>query len=367
MINPIRHREPSPPWHRGAPRLARSLAAALATAAVALVAAEAMAQVGGQAPPGASSGGTASIFAGSMLAINQTVGATTFDKAADPTWNPSVGMTLLLAPRVRLGGRVSLSALTMLSREFTQEDWTTYRGESTLSDTFVTLSVAAWRSDALGLSLAASAQARLPTSKASLAAGTMLGSLLGAVVSWSGSAAPWGWRQGFGVAVIARGGPFWQREAESSLERPWLDGCAELASGCERFAHSGVRNPTSRAQFIGSFDWQPHPRLTLSLQGGVFFDWLAPLPTATSTAGFAVEPDPTDPSTRALTFTAAYANFVLLPSLAIAAGVETGHPQLAPDSHYRQPFFNRFSTLLVSLRVFPDAVIASLRGPAVAR
>ena len=157
----------------------------------------ALAQVGGQAPAGASStgGGTPSIFAGSMVSTRGVLGANSIDKSADPTWNPNVGMALLLAPRVALGQRFSLSALLTVSREFTHEDWTTQSGETTLSDTFLTLGASIWSSKELGLSLSGAAQVRLPTSKPSQQNTMILAGLAGLGLSWSGQFAPMGWSQ----------------------------------------------------------------------------------------------------------------------------------------------------------------------------
>ena len=325
----------------------------------------AVAQVGGQAPAGASSsgGGAASIFAGSMISTRGLLGANSIDKSADPTWNPNVGMALLLAPRVALGDRLSLSALLTVSREFTHEDWTTQSGETTLSDTFVTLGASIWSSKELGLSLSGAAQLRLPTSKPSQQNTMILAGLAGVGLSWSGQFTPMGWSQSVNVALIGRTGPFVHRYTTGSTDTPWVDGCAELVGGCSQFSHDGVRNPAWRHQGIAALTWGPHPRLSLSLQGGVFYDLLTPQPKVTSRAGFEVGSSKLDPDARAIVFTAAYLNFVVTPAVSIAAGVETAHEQLAPDSTYRQPFLNRFSTYLIAFRLFPDALVAGLRSP----
>lgn len=341
------------------------LSTLVATLAAALPTRSASAQVGGQAPAGASSsgGGTPSIFAGSMISTRGVLGANSIDKSADPTWNPSVGMALLLAPRMALGDRFSLSALMTVSREFTHEDWTTESGETTLSDTFVTLGAGIWSSKTLGLSLSGAAQLRLPTSKPSQQNTMVVAGLAGLGLSWTGQFAPMGWSQSLNIALIGRTGPFVHRYTTGSTETPWVDGCAELVGGCSQFAHDGVRNPAWRHQGIAALTWSPHARVSLSLQGGVFYDLLTPQPKATSRAGFAVSSSELDPDARAIVFTAAYLNLVITPAVSIAAGVETAHEQLAPDSTYRQPFLNRFSSYLIAFRLFPDALVAGFRSP----
>ncbi len=346
--HPQRSRRPR--WPRAGLRLLLGVAVALAPPA-------ALAQVGGQAPGGAASGaGSASIFAGSMIETRAVVGATTFDKSADPTWNPSVGSAIVLAPRVRLGAGLSLSAMTTLSREFTDEDWTQASGETTLSDTFVTFGAPIVANPALGLSLSASLQLRLPTSKISLSNSMIFGSLVGVTAAFSKAFAPLGWSQTLSMALIGRGGPFAHRYTTGSLESPWLGNCPSLREGCERYSHDGVRNPAFRWQGIAALDWGPHPRIGLSLQGGVFYDTLSDSAPARTASGLRIAPDASDPSARGIIFTAAYVNVTLTDELAVAAGVETAHEQLGPDSRPRAPFYNRFSSVLIALRLFPDAL-----------
>ena len=292
------------------------------------------------------------------------VGATTFDKAADPTWNPSVGSALVLAPRVRLGAGLSLSALTTIAREFTQEDWTQASGETTLSDTFVTLGAPILASPELGLSLSASLQLRLPTSKISLSNSMLFGTLVGVTAAFSKRFAPFGWAQTVSLALIGRGGPFAHRYTTGSLESPWLGNCASLSEGCERYSHDGVRNPAFRWQGIAAFDWGPHPLVGVSLQGGVFYDTLSDSAPSRTTSGLLIAPDRSDPSARGIVFTAAYLNVTLTEELAVAAGVETAHEQLGPDSRFRSPFYNRFSSVLIALRLFPDALAGRVRAKA---
>lgn len=327
-----------------------------------LLASPVMAQVGGQAPAGAETDGTPSIFAGSMVSLRQQVGATSFVKDALPDYNPSVSTALLIAPRVRLGSRLSLSAMITVTHETTNSDWTTDNRETTLSDTFLTLGAPLWSSKDLGLGLSASAQVRLPTSKPSWQ-NSMIGSaLFGLTGSWSASFAPMGWSQSLSVALIGRWGPFVHRYSDGSLESPWLEGCAELPSGCGRFSHDGSRNPIWRAQGITAITWGFAPKLTLSFQGGVFYDKLSEISGRTSRSGFDVPADPTDPNARGIVFTAFYLNYALHPGVSLALGSETAHLQLQPDSTYRQPFFNQFTTVLLAVRMFPDAIVSALRA-----
>jgi hypothetical protein len=331
------------------PRFASATTALIALMSL-FFALPALAQVGGQAPAG-SGASSSSRFAGSMVSLRNQVGAPSFNRGALPDYNPNVSIAMLIAPR-------SLSALTTVTRELTDADWTTQAGETTLSDTFLTGGVGLLSSKSTGLALSGALQVRAPTSKSSLANGMVAGVLAGFTGSWSASFAPFGWKQSLSLALIGRVGPFFHRTTTGSLQTPWLDGCAELAGGCGQFAHNGVRTPLWRAQGIGALTWNPLDRLSISFQGGVFYDRLRDVAAATSRAGFVVPADPTDPSARGIIFTALYANLSVHPALSFALGSETGHLQLAPDSTYRQPFFNQFTTVLFAVRVFPDALFA---------
>ncbi len=340
-------------------RFPRRAIACLTILVVVLSASYASAQVGGTGPAGVSAGkGTR--FAGSMVSYRNILGAVGTQKSADPTWNPYYAMALLMAPRVRLTNRLSLSGMIIATRELTDSDWTTERAETTLSDTFLTFNFRLTKLGPVGLS--ASAQLRLPTSKASQAR-TMIGAgLVGLTAAGGGSFSLGGWNNRFSLALIGRFGAFMHQYTTASLESPWLEGCAELAGGCSRFSHSGVRNPMTRTQGIGALTWIPLPKLSISAQFGVFYDTLYDLGSTESQAGLSIQADATDPDARAIVFYILSANFVVTKSLSIAAGSETAHLQLAPDSSHYTPFFNRNTTLFVAFRIFPDALIAQLRG-----
>ncbi len=344
------------PWGVGVQ--AAILAAALLSAAL-LVPGLGFAQVGGTGPAGVSAGkGTR--FAGSMVSYRNIVGAVGLDKSAEPTWNPYYAMALMLAPRARLNGRFSVSGMIIGTQELTRSDWTTDAGEMTLSDTFITVNAALTRLGPVGL--AASAQLRLPTSKASQARTMRGAALAGLTASYGGSFSIGGWKNRVSLALIGRFGGFWHKYTTAGLETPWLDGCADLVGGCGRFAHSGVRNAETRTQGIGALSWMPWSRLSISAQFGVFYDRLYDLAPAETRDGLSVAADASDPDARAIVFYVLSANFVVNKSLSIAAGTETAHLQQAPDSTHRRPFFNRNTTLFVALRLFPDAIVASLRG-----
>jgi hypothetical protein len=50
--------------------------------------------------------------------------------------------------------------------------------------------------------------------------------------------------------------------------------------------------------------------------------------------------------------------------LEVGLGYETVSPQLAPDSTYYNPFYNRYTTLYLDLRLEVDGLVAQIEGEA---
>lgn len=331
------------------------IAAACAAVLVLLVAATAAAQVAGNSPAGVSGSGS-SKFAGSMISLRPTVSALSFNKGAEPMYNPYFGTQITLAPRLSLGKRASVSAMLIINREFTHSGSTTYAGETTLSDTFISGSFTILSHPASGLRLAANAQLRLPSSKASSGRTMVAGLLGGLTASWSRKFTLFGVSQRVSVTGIGRFGQIWHQHAEASIEQPWLSECGSLPTGCGRFSHSGRRNNKYRSQAIAALSYVPVQKFSVSVQVGSFYDLLYDLPAATS-QGFDVATDPSDPSGRGIAFYIVTLSYRPITALAIALGTETANAHLAPNSTFRTPFFNRNTTIFLSLRAFPAALL----------
>lgn len=344
------------PLHPQPPR-ARSAAAAVALCLL-LFAGEALAQ---PVTPGsaAATAGTRSRWAGSVLTYRNVANAIGLQKDVEPTWEPMYAMSLVAAPRFRIAKGLGIAVLAQATREITDNDWTTERGEIWLADTFATLNMSAPRLDLLATTVGAHLRLRLPTSKASLARTMRVGTFVGVNTTTAGSFDLFGLKQTLALQLIGRLGYLWHRYTEASLDEPWLGGCADLPGGCMRYSHSGLRNTEWQTQLMGAFNWQLHPTFGLAVQAGAFLDRLHPLADATTSAGaIAVPVDPTDPNTRGLAFYVIAATWQPISTLAVSFGSETVHNQLRPDSTYRRPFFNRSTTLFVGLSLFPSALFA---------
>lgn len=307
----------------------------------------------------AANAGTRSRWAGSAISYTNSTTAIGLQRDIEPTWQPQYNMALTLAPRFRIADGLALAMLATANRELTDNDWTTYAGETWLTDSFVTLNLAAPRLDAIATALGMHVRFRLPTSKASMARTLRLGSFAGVSTTTSTGFNLLGLKQSVALQLVGRIGYLWHRYTEASLETPWLAGCGDLAGGCAPFAHNGRRNSQWQTQLMAAFNWQLHPTVGLAVQAGVFLDRPYQLSDGTTTSGdIDVPVDPTDPNLRGTSFYVVQATWQPISVLAVSLGSQTFDSQLRPDSTYRRPFFNRSTTLFLGLSFFPSALFA---------
>lgn len=285
-------------------------------------------------------------FAGSFVTLRNVATALSVSKSADPTYNPYYAMSLSLAPNWNVNKKVYLRANLSMTRELTHEDWTTYSGETMLSDTSVTAGWRAIRLPSIGLSAALEAALALPTSKASQARTLQAGTGVGMTAVWAAG--------NFAVIGISRVAYQWNRYTTGETETPWLAGCSSTAAGCDPYITTGLRNPQWRFTNFGILSWSPTAWMGLNLQGGIISDLLYDLSAGKSRAAGVDVPLGDGANHRELMVYGLSAEFRPHKALTVAVGAETANSQLAPDSTYRAPFFNRFTTLFVDLQVAPD-------------
>lgn len=288
-------------------------------------------------------------FAGSFVTLRNVATAMSLSKSADPTYNPYYALSLSLAPNWNVNKQVYVRANLSMTRELTHEDWTTYSGETMLSDTSVTAGWRAIRLPSIGLSAALEAALALPTSKASQARTLQAGTGVGVTAVWAAG--------NFAVIGISRVAYQWNRYTTGETETPWLAGCSSSAAGCDPYVTTGVRNPQWRFTNFGILSWSPTAWMGLNLQGGVVADLLYDLSASKSRAAGVIVPLGDGANHRELMVYGLSAEFRPHKALTVALGAETANPQLAPDSTYRAPFFNRFTTLYVDLQVAPDKLL----------
>lgn len=284
-----------------------------------------------------------SMFRGSRVTYRNSVTAISFDESAELTYDPTYVMTLGLGPRWWFADQGYLRAGLTVGRELTESNWTTESGETYLGDTTVAVgSPMLWKAPVIGTTFSAELGLRFPSSKASQAR-----TLLTAIEPRVGVRRTFGvlsgiW-VGYGMLLARDFHEFTTAQRESSL----IPGACDVDASCARHLNSGVRNTTWRMSHtldagIAFTDW-------LSLGGafGVHAHYLHP---ASEIEDESFEPLP-DENARYFFSYDLEATVTPWRPLVVGLGASTFNEQLAPDSTFRAPVFNRFTQVYLDLRL----------------
>lgn len=290
---------------------------------------------------------------GSQLVLRNAVSAISLDPSAEQTYNPYYAMTWSLRPWWWFTDQYYIRANLDLVHELTEADDTTYQGELLLGDLGLTLGGSdLWTIPYIDVHLSASLVLTLPTSKASWARTLILGIGPGTRLSRS-----FALLEGLVLGYNLRVTPRLFRYTTSERETPLVPGCNTAGgSGCDAYLGTGVRNPALRlSQMVDAslriVDW-----VGLSLVIGHAVDWLYSIGDSDL-----LPPPGGGQDNRYLTFFELTASFRPLNLLEIGVGYSALHPQLAPDSTYYVPFFNRYSVLFVDLKLHAEDLISRIR------
>jgi hypothetical protein len=295
-------------------------------------------------------------YRGTSLTYRHTVTTRTFDKSLEHTWNPYYAQTVVVAPMWWLGDRFHVSANALFTREFTESDTTTEADETLMGDVSLRASAPSLvRLEAAGLSLGIDLAASAPTSKASKAR-TMIAALgPGVALSWKG-----GVLSGLSVSLSTRMTRYFHEFTTSGRETPLIGSCAATTEGCGAFLNTGVRNTEWRLTHGLTISLALTEWLSLSVSQVLSTDWLYALdgdllPTLTPQEG------------QNKRFGSAFDVSVgveAISGLDLRLGMATAGPQLAPDSSYYNPFYNRYTALYLDLVCDLDGVVSLLTDAA---
>ncbi len=280
-------------------------------------------------------------FRGSTLSVSNSVSYGTIDKSQDLSYNPFVNSTLTFAPRYWMTPRFFVASSFNISREWTQQDDTTYREETRLSDFTLRVGNILHRYD-FGLLTFVGTGVRLPTSLASQAR-TMNASVNG-VIALIQSLGSWGsLSYSFNLAYNSF------RYTTGEIETPRIGSCLGTpdAPNCAQFLNTGVRNAPWGTTHSLSFNYFPTGWLFFSTGVSFIESYLFPQGIDNSSVShIAQEPM----NKRYLVSYSSEIDLQPTPWLIVALMANTFNPQLAPNSTYYQPFFNRNTTFMLDLR-----------------
>lgn len=291
---------------------------------------------------------------GSEIAYRNSVTAISADPSAELTYNPFWGMALELAPRFSFDDVWSLAATLEIQREITEADDTTLSDQTLLGDLGLRVSAARFAKIPLvDIDLSAGLGLTFPTSLASQ--GDTL--MFAVAPSLRLSRTFEGVLDGLTIGYSARFTKFFHEYTTSELESPLIPGCFVGESGsCDRFLNTGYRNVSFRMSngldvALDIVSW-----LSFSADFAIIVSWLHDDIDDARVSHVELEPQDERYALAAdLGFSARWWK-----PLEVRLGAATVNPQLAPDGSRYAPFFNRFTTLYLDLRLDIAALVQDL-------
>ena len=331
-------------------------AAGIAAAAVLVLgatpaakAAEESAEVTASAEPEASE--SLRWWKGSSISYRNEVSARTFDKSAEPFYNPYYNMVWSFSPRFSVHEKLWFASSVSVSRELTEADSTTFDNEALLSDVAITMGSSV-RIPVAEIGVSGSFGATVPTSKVSQAR-TLLTSL-SASLGLSRSFPVLG---GLSLSYRIRGARNLHRFTTSETETPRIGACDVASGECDAFLNTGVRNAQWRMSNSGTIGLKFVDWLSMSVTAGIGHSWLYPSGVDQSQVSFEIE-DPRE--LRYGMFQVVELQSQPMPSMGIALGMSTASAHRGPDQKTRTPFYNRDTTFYLNLTLDIDGLVVQL-------
>lgn len=294
---------------------------------------------------------------GSQIAYVNEVGVVTFDPSHDLTYNPYWLMTWAFQPRWWFDKIWNVAARLDLSREVTQADDRTYDGETWVHDLLLTAGASKFYTIPLAeIALSADLVLTVPTSKLSDARTLALGIGPGVRIGREFDLGPAG---SLTLGYRVRFTSFLHRYSTAELESPIIPSCSGFDGGCDEFVNTGERNTQWRVQHGVNLAWQVFEWFGVSTGFEHIVSWLYAIDKEDPRISFEAE---ADIDARYSSSFDVELTFVPWTPFEIGVGYATLSPQLAPDSTYYNPFYNRYSTVYVDLRFLIDGLIDELAG-----
>jgi len=284
----------------------------------------------------------ATSFKGSSVGIKNVMSTLTLNKDGQLTYNPYYAVSIQASPRFAFTKRFYASVSVGAVREMTNADNTTMRGETLLDDVSLRLGLSQIAKIPGGLSLSGAIDGLAPTSKASQARTMIVGVRPSLNLAW---AVPGTKKLSFNYSVA--GTWYAHQYTTASKESPLIPGCSITDRGCDAFSHSGVRNTQWRLINSVSTNFSATSWLSFGATFVMLHDFVYALdPYEDETPSFV----PQEPSS--IRYILAYdlsATVRPMSAMSITLGASTANPQLAPDTSYYTPFFNRYTNLYLNL------------------
>lgn len=279
-------------------------------------------------------------FRGSTMSVGSSVSVGTIDKSQDLSYNPFVNTAVTFAPRYWVNRGLFVAGRLSLDREWTQRDDGTYKDETRVSDLTLRVGSLLHRWD-FGLLTFVGSGVRLPTSLFSQA--RTMNASYNAVIALIQGLSSWG-SVSYSFNIAYNHFDY----TTGQLETPRIDvpSCTSDPGGCS-FLNTGVRNAPWTTTHGLSFNYFPKSWLFISASASLIESYLFPRGVDDSMISHVAQ-EPTNK--RYLMSYSAEVDVQPAQWLVIAFMANTFNPQLAPNSTYYQPFFNRNTSFMVDFR-----------------
>jgi hypothetical protein len=296
--------------------------------------------------------GLSTSFKGSSFSVKNVVSTLSLNKDGQLTYNPYYAVSVQASPRFWFTKSLYTSVSVGAVQEITNSDSTTQRGETMLDDITVRLGLSKIASIPGGLTLSGSLDGLIPTSKASQARTMLMGIRPALNLSWVIPGA-----KGLSFSYSVSGTWYVHNYTTASKEVPLIPGCSITDQGCDAFSHNGLRNTQWRLINSVSTNFNATSWLGFSATFVVLNDFLYALEPSEEHATSFVPQEPT--STRYILAYDLSTTIRPTSSMSITLGASTANPQMAPDTSYYRPFFNRYTNLYLNLSLDVASFFAS--------
>lgn len=285
---------------------------------------------------------------GTSFMYRHDVNVMSFDKSKDITYNPNYSMQYMIAPRYWLTERMFLTTSLYIVQEFTQPDDTKYKNELRWFDSSFVVGGVLHRTSfgPVNTTLMGNTGIRLPLSIYSRAQSMRFGIPIGLTLNNSWNIFQFGYGLGYLMNFF--------KYSTSQTDAPTIQNCINVAYNCDQYSNTGVRN--ARMQFAHNIflNIVPNDKLAFSITATILHRMLFD-----SVGTDQVNYTPQKPVDARYVISAMMeVSYQVNDLLQIALNTWAFNPQLAPDSTYYFPFFNRFTSIGLEFRFSPTSLRA---------
>lgn len=299
----------------------------------------------------------------STFAYENSVSALSFNRGADLTYNPYYAQSLSFRPRYYLRDDLSLRARLDLEIELTLSDDSDHAREWILSDLLLDVNYApSWMTiPVLKVQVNPYLRFAFPTSKVSQGHSMMLSMGPGFALRREFPLLKGRFLKSIGLTYAFRGTKYLNEFTTGQIATGICLGSNPDNPACTQ---SGTRNVSWRLNNVFEARLQIMDKLSFTADVLLFNDLLYKLDSEDVSAAVGSNSMVGDSriNHRAATWVIFDVSYDLLEWLWLSLGTSTFYSQLTPDSNYRTPLFNRYTTFYLDVTLPVDRFVNQVRS-----